>query len=167
MQRSSTIPNKVYKFVHKTDVHIQTNLIGRGGEFEWLKIEDNGKITVRAGNPGGYAWDGCSPKWNFIDLTWGTPDGRLDMITEKQITYYASMIHDALYQYKGEIKLSRKEVDIILKLNLRRSKFLLSGIYYFFVRLFGGLYGKWKTKKSMTQIIVTGFSWYDNKHMML
>ena len=163
MKRSKTISNKVYKFVHKKDEYIRTNLIGRVYENEWLKIDDDGKIIVRGSNTDGYAWDGCSPKWNFIDLIWGTPDGRLDFKTEQQITYYASMIHDVLYQFKSEIKLSRKEVDIIFKLNLRKSKFKLSGIYYFFVRLFGGLYGKWTTIETQKNIEISMFSWIDEK----
>ncbi len=163
MKRSRSIKNKVYKFVHFKDEHIRTNLFGKGYKNEWLEIEDDGKITVIGSNSDGYAWDGCSPKWNFIDLICGTPDGRLDFNTEQQITYYASLIHDALYQYKSEIKLSRKEVDIIFKLNLRKSKFKLSGIYYFFVRLFGGLYGKWTTKETQKNIKISWFSWIDEK----
>jgi hypothetical protein len=159
MIRSRTINNKVYKFVHREDVFIQTNLSGRGCRNDWLVIEDDGKIIVKGSNSQGYAWDGCSPKKNFIDLIWGTPDGKLDYATETQITYYASMIHDALYQYKDKIDISRKEVDIIFYLNLKKSKFMLSGIYYFFVRLFGGLFGKWKTKRSLGKIIITEFSW--------
>jgi len=164
MAKSNTIPNKVYKFVYAEDLFIKTNLVGRGCKYKWLEIEDDGKIIVKGSNPGGYAWDGCSPKWNFIDLIFGTPDGKLDFNTDKQITYFASMIHDALYQYKGEIKLSRKEVDVIFKNNLKRSGFLLSEIYYFFVRLFGGLYGKWKTNKSQKKIIITEFSWLEDEN---
>ena len=159
MKRSKTLKNKVYKFVHTKDEYIKTNILGKEFKSEWLEIENDGKITVKAGNTGGYAWDGCSPKFNFIDITWGTPDGKLDFITEQQITYYASMFHDALYQYKSEIKLNRKDVDMLFLLNLRRSNFKLSGIYYFFVRVFGGLYGKWKTKKLYKNIIITESSW--------
>ena len=157
MIRSTTIKNKVYKFVHREDVFIQTNLSGRGCKYEWLVIEDDGKIIVKGSNLQGYAWDGCSPKTNFIDLIWGTPDGKLDFTTERQITYYASMIHDALYQYKGEIDVSRKEVDVIFRINLEESKFLLSGIYYFFVRCFGGLFGKWKTKDPPEKLSLPNF----------
>ena len=165
MALSSTIPDKVYKFVHKEDVFIKTDLIGRSSDHEWMKIDDQGTITVKGGKDDGYAWDGCSPKWNFIDLIIGTPDGRFDFATDKQITYYASMIHDALYQYKDDIKLSRKEVDILFKLNLKRSAFKLSGIYYFFVRCLGGCYGKWATKKSMNGIRITEFSWLKVKNL--
>jgi hypothetical protein len=159
MKRSSTIKGKVYKFVHHQDVYIKTNLLNRGGSFEWLEIQDDGKIIVKCSHKDGYAWDGCSPKCNFIDLIIGTPDGRLDFTTEHQITYYASMIHDALYQYKSEIRLSRKEVDLIFKLNLKKSTFKLALIYYFFVRLLGGMYGKWNTKRSQKHVAISEFSW--------
>ena len=98
MARSGSKPGKVYKYVHFEDVYIKTNLEGLYFRAEWLEIDNDGKITVKGSNPGGYAWDGCSPKWDFIDLIFGTPDGRLDYNTDKQITYYASLIHDALYQ---------------------------------------------------------------------
>lgn len=161
MARSKTYPEKVYKFVHNEDVYIKTNLINRPfyNENAWLEIKADGKIIVKGSNPGGYAWDGCSPKWNFIDLIFGTPDGRFDSTTDKQITYYASMIHDALYQYKAVIDVSRKEVDILFKLNLQKSTFLLWRIYYCAVRIFGGLFGKWKKKTSQKGMVITEFSW--------
>jgi hypothetical protein len=161
MALSKKFPAKVYKFVHFEDVYIKTNLIDRPfyKKNEWLEIKEDGTIIVKAGNRGGYAWDGCSPKWNFIDLIFGTPDGIFDYNTDKQITYYASMIHDALYQYKASIAVSRKEVDVIFKLNLQKSGFLLWRIYYLAVRLFGGFFGKWRTRKSQKQITITRFSW--------
>jgi hypothetical protein len=161
MVLSTKYPTKVYKFVHFENVYIKTNIINHPFVIEkgWLEITEDGLIIVKASNPGGYAWDGCSPKWNFIDLIFGTPDGRFDYKTDKQITYYASMIHDALYQYKSQIELSRKDVDIIFKLNLQKSGFMLGRIYYYAVRLFGGFYGRWKTIKSQEQIKITEFSW--------
>jgi hypothetical protein len=162
MTVSKNIPGKVYKFVHKEDVSIRTNLQDRGFKDSWLEIDNYGTITVKGSNQGGYAWDGCSPKWNFIDLIFGTPDGRFDCNTDKQITYYASMIHDALYQYKSSISLSRKEADILFKLNLKKSTFKLWQIYYCAVRLFGGFYGQWKTNQVKGDIEITHFSWINS-----
>jgi hypothetical protein len=164
MKRSKTIKNKVYKFVHTKDEYILTNLIGRHFSNEWLEIQDDGKIILKGNHGEGYAWDGCSPKWNFIDLIWGTPDGRLDFNTEQQITYYASLFHDALYQYKSKISISKKEVDFLFKLNLKRADFLLTNIYYFAVRLFGGLYGKWNIRTSQKKIEIYEFSWPHKKN---
>lgn len=162
MIKSKSIENKVYKFVHHEDVYIQTNILNRGAKYEWLEIEDNGKITVKGSNSGGYAWDGCSPKKDFIDLNIGTPDGRFDFETEKPITYYASLFHDALYQYKSELNLSRKEVDKLFIVMLRKPSFKLRGVYYFFIRMGGGFYGKWKNKTSQKDILISEFSWLKN-----
>lgn len=163
MARSSTNPRKVYKYVHTEDVSIDTNLTGRACDLDWLRIDDDGKITVKGTYYKGYAWDGCSPKFNFLDLMFGTPDGRFDYNTGKQITYYASLFHDALYQKKAEIGLSRKEVDVIFKLNLKKSGFMHAGIYYLAVRLFGRLYGTWKEKKTKQKtIFISYFSWLDS-----
>lgn len=159
MIKSSSIPDKVYKFVHKQDAFIQTNIRNRHFSNDWLSIEDNGRIIVKGSHDRGYAWDGCSPKWVFIDITWGTPDGRFDVRTELPITYYSSMFHDVFYQFKADIPLSRKETDIIFKQMLLQTGFKLTGIYYFFVRLFGGFYGKWNTVSGTDQIVVSEVSW--------
>src|SRR5712691_2897454 len=60
-----------------------------------LILERGGRITVTQG----YAWDGCSPKFCFCDLLFGTPDGVVDTQTGRPKTYYASLVHDALYQF--------------------------------------------------------------------
>ncbi|MCK9423698.1 MAG: DUF1353 domain-containing protein [Bacteroidales bacterium] len=166
MIRSATIKNKVYKFVHKEDVSVITNLYGRPFDSTWLNIDPYGKILVKGSNGNGYAWDGCSPKWNILDITWGTPDGRLDFETEEPMTYYASMIHDALYQYKGDAGISRKEADIIFRLILKEAGFRLWWIYGVAVRLGGGIYGHWKTKTSMPSIRVTGCSWMQRSELV-
>ena len=65
---------------------------------KWIEIATNGNIKVKKG----YAWDGCSIKWNILDLVIiGTPDGTINIDTMKPKAYYASLVHDALYQYMG------------------------------------------------------------------
>ena len=86
-----------------------------------MTVGKDGVITVHGSRGDGYAWDGCSPKASWIDLLWGTPDGRLDDRTEKPITYYASMVHDVLYQYKHKILISRKEADILFRIILKKA----------------------------------------------
>jgi len=168
MIQSSSIPNKVYKFVHShQDVSITTNLKNRSFNGDWLAIHPDGQVTIKSSSHKGYAWDGCSPKFNFLDITFGTPDGKLDYKTVKPITYYASMFHDAIYQYKSDVNLciSRKEADILFYLLLKKAKFKLAYVYYFFVRVFGWFYGKWHYKKSSKDIIISDFSFYDfDKH---
>ena len=101
--RSSTKPYKVYKFVHNTDECIITSIVDKyyksGNGF--IELTQDGKIFINGSRLNGYAWDGCTPKFEFLDFVIGTPDGRLDYLTEKPITYYASLVHDAIYQYKS------------------------------------------------------------------
>ncbi len=138
--------NAVYKFVHVEYYSIKTDFIERAFEKEFLKIDNDGTITLLASQEKGYAWDGCSPKINFLDITWGTPDGLLDTKTLKPKTYFASMIHDILYQYKAFHQISRKESDKLFYKMLKDANFKLAGLYYAGVRIGGGFFGKWNRK---------------------
>ena len=135
----------VYKFVEYNIVKYKTNLIGREFSNEWITINKRGIITITPKSTG-YAWDGCSPKKEFLDLLIGTPDGRIDKETNKPITYYASLLHDCIYQFKNDINISRSEADKLFKLILKERNFYWFKIYYICVRLFGGFYGNWKCK---------------------
>ena len=104
-------------------------------EIKYNKVLKSGEIFI----PKGYSWDGCTPSWKFLGRWWGTPD------TAK--TYKGSLLHDALYQYKSEIELSRKDADSLFKQVLKLNKFSLYHIYYGAVRLLGGIMGKWKSKE--------------------
>ncbi|MCW5908024.1 MAG: hypothetical protein KIS94_09210 [Chitinophagales bacterium] len=157
--RSQSNPNKVYKFIHRTNVAIKTNLTGREFLNRWLHIVPDGTITLLAGTGGGYAWDGCTPKANWLDLTFGTPDGRLDYTTEQAITYYASMFHDVMYQYYTEVPISRKEADILFHLNLSHAGFKLAKLYYLGVRLGGGSDSLWKHTQTHPNPIIESRSW--------
>lgn len=124
----------IYKITE--DYTYQSKLTGHEFDSEWLKIESNGKITVKGSHKNGYTWDGCTPKFNVFDLfIIGTPDGIKDVKTGKPKTYYASLIHDALYQYLDSIPFSREEVDLLFYEMLEG--FALRGIYYWFVKTFG------------------------------
>ena len=133
-----------YKFCEKRIIKFTTQLKGCSFDSEWLQIKPNGKIIVKGTNKEGYSWDGCSPKFVVFDLLIGTNDGR--MVNNYPITYYASMLHDILYQYKKEIEFTRKQVDMEFKRQLEIKKFKLSSVYYFFVRCFGWYYGSFKNK---------------------
>lgn len=103
---------------------------------EWLQITRDGHITVKA-NEGGYAWDGCTPKWSFLNLAiLGTPDGHIDYRTMKPYTYYASLVHDALYQYLDTVPVSKEKIDLLFLKML--GDFKLRRIYYWAVKHFGG-----------------------------
>ena len=77
--------------------HIEyTGIYGYDVSTDWLRLEDDGKLTIKAG----YAWDGCS----------GSVDTESNMV--------AGLAHDALYQLMRLDKVSRSErlkVDLFFK----------------------------------------------------
>jgi len=102
-----------------------------------LELRTNGEITVLKD----YAWDGCTPKFCLIDIVFGIPDGVVHEKTKKPKTFYASLIHDALYQFLDDgLPLRRKDADQCFLMLMRESDFALSRIYYWAVRLFGGMF---------------------------
>lgn len=96
----------------------------------WLNIR-NGVITVTEG----YAWDGCSPKCSIADL-WviGTPDGRLD--EGLPITYYASLVHDALMQFRTSLPITHQQATVIFDAMLKERKFTWRKLYVWAVSQF-------------------------------
>lgn len=101
-----------------------------------LLIERNGAITVTHG----YTWNGCSPKLRVLDLLFGTPEGVVNARTGQRKTYFASLVHDALYQFLADdLPLTRAQADRCFLLLMRESAFLLAPLYWAFVRVFGGI----------------------------
>jgi hypothetical protein len=101
-----------------------------------LIIEPTGDITVTRG----YAWNGCSPKGCIFDILFGTPEGVVHVRTERPKTYYASLVHDALYQFlRDGLPLTRRDADNIFFRLMAESDFAPRWIYWAFVRLFGRL----------------------------
>ena len=101
-----------------------------------LILETGGQLTVTRG----YAWDGCSPKFCFFDILLGTPDGAVDSETGKTKTYYASLVHDALYQFLPEgVPVTRAEADHSFLKLMEATGFRPRLLYFAAVRLFGGL----------------------------
>lgn len=102
-----------------------------------LEITREGAITVLSG----YAWDGCTPKINLFDILFGTPDGVVDTRTGRPKTYYASLFHDALYQFLGSgLPLRRATIDRFFLRLLTATDFRPRPLYFAAVRLFGGLF---------------------------
>jgi hypothetical protein len=116
-----------------------------------MEITQDAKIIIFKG----YSWDGNSPKINVLDLFWvGTPDGL--MKHNKPITYFASLVHDILGQFKFSPKLpskfrSDRSPDLWfsrgrrgrdgLYFNILKSEgFLWRHVYYLAVALAGPLY---------------------------
>jgi len=111
-----------------------------------LIIEEGGRITVTRG----YAWNGCSPKVCFFDLLIGTPDGVVHINTERPKTYFASMVHDALYQFlRINSPVSRRQADKCFLRLMAESEFSLRYIYWIAVRWFGWLV--WRATRAKRQ----------------
>ena len=109
-----------------------------------LVLEKGGLITVTRG----YSWNGCSPKMCFVDLLIGTPEGVVHAVTGRPKTYYASMVHDALYQFlKTGSSLTRKQADEAFLRLMGESDFIWRWIYWAAVRVLGCLVWKGKSKR--------------------
>ena len=101
-----------------------------------LEIHPNGNARVLAD----YAWDGCTPKFSVLDIAFGVPDGIPNQSTKKPKAYYASLLHDVLYQFlDNDLPLSRANADRIFLDILKRDQFAPRLIYYMAVRIFGGV----------------------------
>lgn len=112
-----------------------TNIYGVDYEDKNIIIYKEGYIKVKEG----FKWNGCSPKFVILDILIGTPEGRpISSTNLYPITYYASMIHDALYRSNAPI--TRKQADICFYENLKDYNFKLAKLYYLAVRMFG-----WRT----------------------
>ena len=104
-------------------------------------ISTDGVITIKEH----YTWDGCTPKLSFFDLfIIGTPDGIRHRETDKPKTYYASLVHDALYQFLPDMPdknvITRKNADDFFRRLLIEYEFAPNFIYWLAVRLFGGIF---------------------------
>lgn len=98
---------------------------------EWVEVK-GGEIRVKFG----YAWNGCSPKFEVLGL-WvvGTPEGRLH--EGQPITYYASCVHDVLCQFRGEIDITQKDSVQVFSDLLKQVQFVLEPLYTTAVDWFG------------------------------
>ena len=103
--------NKRYVLLERNDVTVNATRIKdytySGGDrfLDISPVSDSStNIIIIGSNPKhkGYAWDGCSPKFQILDLIFGTHDGAISENTGKAVTYYASMVHDVLYQFHDE-----------------------------------------------------------------
>ena len=68
--------------------------------------------------------------------------GIVDETTNKPKTYYASLVHDALYQFLGDetMPYSRQEMDQLFLALMNESRFSLATVYYRVVWAIGGGY---------------------------
>lgn len=110
----------------------------------WLEIHPDGMAVVKAR----YAWDGCTPKFAVWDIVLGIPDGVPNATTQKPKAYYASLLHDVLYQFlDAGLPLQREAADRVFLDLLTRDRFGPRQIYHAAVRALGGvsrLFTRWK-----------------------
>lgn len=153
----------IYKYCENRDLVFTTKHYVGHFENEFLKLEGH-TIIIFGSHLKGYAWDGCSPKWEWLDLYLGTPDGvvrkqEAEVLTEREApdggrmcevqtsyvpkTYYASMVHDILRQYQKELPITVKTGDLIFLEFLQLAKFKRAKLYYRAVRTAYHLYYKW------------------------
>jgi len=128
-------------------------------EFRDKKKNKKLRMTISKGNiitvKAGYAWDGCTPKFSFLDLlVIGTPDGILSDKTGKPKAYHASLVHDVLYQFLPDLPpdnkvYTREMADGIFLEILEDADFALRKLYYYAVRTFGGFFAY--TRKHITR----------------
>ncbi len=121
-------------------------LLGVSFSNEWVKIE-NGEIVIKAG----YAWDGCSPAYKVISgklfpsgIWFGPWDGPIG-IDGHVVSHRASLVHDALCQFREDITGLTKDlvVEIFKQLLEKDSAPLwMTSIYPKMVSMFGPQ--KWK-----------------------
>ena len=136
-----------YIYTVTEDKEFQSRVFNTEFENEWMKLKIDGSLVVKGSNARGYAWNGCSPKIQFLDTANGTPEGVLNPDTMVSNTYYPSLVHDVFYQfsfyYKNRIK--RMAVDQEFYRMLLAEQFRAAGIYYAAVRIFGNFF--WGRKK--------------------
>ena len=108
---------------------------------EWIEIED-GVMIIHAQ----YAWDGCTPAYciyegdkAFNDVWIGIWDGPVGE-DGKVVTWQATVVHDALCQFRKEIRGLTKDKTVKLFKSLLKSNgcpWCIATIYPFMVSQFG------------------------------
>lgn len=98
---------------------------------EWVVIS-RGQMKISRN----YAWDGCTPRYHVFGLvSFGTPNGILRH--GKPWTYWASLAHDVLCQFRDLIKISKCSVLQVFNDVLERDKWPLRRLYVRAVDKFG------------------------------
>ena len=108
---------------------------------EWIEIQD-GVMIIHSQ----YAWDGCTPAYciyeggKYSDGIWiGVWDGPVGK-DGKRVTWQATVVHDALCQFREEIRGLTKDKTVKIFQNLLRSNgspCCIATIYPFMVSQFG------------------------------
>jgi len=143
----------VYVYCIKENYHYESSITGRSFENEWVRLSPDGMILVKGTNKRGYSWDGCSPKWKWKEMYFGTPEAVINNTTLQSRTYYASLIHDLFYQFSKDVEnvVTRKEVDWEFYRILKRDGFKMARLYLWGVRFAGGIW--WGNPKFINRLL--------------
>ncbi|MEM8585524.1 MAG: hypothetical protein AAGF87_14690, partial [Bacteroidota bacterium] len=62
-KRSQSRKGKVYRFVHRQDEYIKTNIAGHefASKNSFVTLSKDGLLRINGSRKSGYAWDGCTP----------------------------------------------------------------------------------------------------------
>lgn len=71
---------KIWKFRITEPVELKIPIKGRSFKNEWIILTKKGVLSIKASKRRPFAWDGCTPKWVWFDLMFGTPDGAIDQL---------------------------------------------------------------------------------------
>ena len=114
-------------FTWESALPVREDLVFRDGDGKVrLIVESGGRLTVMRG----YSWNGCSPKVCVLDLLVGTPDGAVYEPTGRPKAYYASLVHDALYQFlDAGSPVTRAQADGCFLRLMGESEFVLRHLY--------------------------------------
>ena len=123
----------VYLYVLRQPFSYKSQLLS-GVTFhnKWVTITPDGTITISAG----YAWDGCSPKWKVGRFAVGVPDGPIQSDGYPQ-TAWASLVHDAVCQFKTSIQVTKRTAVRLFDELLRAAEWLFRPVYVTAVNLLG------------------------------
>ena len=103
-------------------------------EYNLIMELDGKSVKIKKG----YQFIGCSPKVQLFGHVVGTPDGKIDPKTGKPLTFYCSMVHDAMTMNDDEPNMpyTRKEMDDLFKHMLYEVGWKYSKLYWIAVRAF-------------------------------
>lgn len=128
------------KFIERDIVSFYIPIEGIEYENIDFKLNSKGLFTLKPP----YCWDGATPKFNFIGITWGSPDGKINMITGKPTYYYASMVHDIIN--KSDLPITYKQWNNVALYIMKKDSHYLWRIYNWVNCTFGRFYGRWRKK---------------------
>lgn len=125
----TSVFNGKYFYEVQRNIRVKNKLLqGVTLDHEFATIRDC-VMCVKAG----YQFNGASPRWEFMTLEIGTPQGRGNYLIK------GFAMHDAMYQFGKEIGLKRENADKILYQYMVSKNFPFAKLYYYTLKIFGGL----------------------------